>query len=85
MRNYKSISNYFEFLDAIKDTETGYVYSLDYCTGECYPINFEDKLKGRNLLFIKLPNCIELYWDESSFYVQLKFSKLSKVFIDNLR
>lgn len=71
MRTYKSITNYIEYhkVDAIEDLKTEDIYSLDYCTGECHSINHKDKLKGRNLLFFKLPNCIELYWDEPSFYV----------------
>lgn len=71
MRKYKSITDYIEYhkVDAIEDTETGYVYSLDYCTKECCSINHEDELKGVETYFIKLPNYIELYWDEPSFYV----------------
>ncbi len=71
VRNYKSISNYFKYfkVDAIEDIETGYLYSLDYCTGKCYSINHEDDLKDIETYFYELPNCIELYWNEPSFYV----------------
>lgn len=74
MRNYKSISNYFEYykmgtIPFYKDVETGYIYSLDYYTRECCSVNHEDELKGIETYFIRLPNCIELYWNEPSFYV----------------
>mgnify|MGYP003309297509 CR=1 FL=1 len=70
MRNYKSITDYIEYpkVDAIEDIGTSYIYSLDYCTGECYSMNHEDDLKGIETYFFKLPDYIELYWDEPSFY-----------------
>ena len=74
MRNYKNISNYFEYykmgtIPFYKDVETGYIYSLDYCTRECYSINYEDDLRELKHTFFKLFNSIEIYWDEPSFYV----------------
>ena len=69
MRNYKSIIDYIEYhkVNAIEDLDTGYIYNLDYCTHEIFSMNF---ILGNGIkeYFIRLPNSIEIWYDEPCLY-----------------